>query len=611
VKFGFKPIYLSVMLLAAGYAYSVYHYVQVRAELAGRDSEERDERVVVVTHWQLEPGFEAAMQWAIDTYNALPRVQEAGVRVRQLPITEKVYNQFMNTQLIAGTAPDIAQKGKTQLVEGEAVAKFYTPLSEYVSKPNPYNQPDLLPDDLSKGEKLFMAEAAWKDTFIDSMAGGFDNELQDYYAVPVSSFGQQRTYYNLDILRKVKSWLKPKVEQPVQPDWLAQIWRRMDDDGTQSGYLPDTPELRAWLSTDEPPQTLGQLILFAEAVERYADETGQDDLVAIAGSNYEAGDITIPYEKAFFRGYAPKIDYDRNATVTPLETYAGWEEGKWSFNDPPVREYFELSRTLAEYFPSGFLGLDREQAQRRFVLGNAAAISSGLWDYQAIADAVQAKENPADRFEIAIARSPAAAPGERWHEYAGTLSSEASTTTGVPLAINKMSPNFDWALDFLHFLTGVKVNEELNRRAGWLPSVLAADPTEMLTAFVPQVEGTAESGNLRFNNPIKTTYTGQRKLFLTGDITYDEFVSRMQDVLSHPRHGTRRMWFTTFEDSRSGSRARDRAIVVESIRGLSRGEEDHQDRIQSLMLQSISGDEGVEVEQLWNSLHPDEPFPTP
>src|SRR5690242_821021 len=58
--------------------------------------------VIRIAHWQLEAGYRGSMDQAIKRYEAL----NPGVKILQLAITEKVYGQWLNTHLLAGTAPD-------------------------------------------------------------------------------------------------------------------------------------------------------------------------------------------------------------------------------------------------------------------------------------------------------------------------------------------------------------------------------------------------------------------------------------------------------------------------------------------------------------------------
>ncbi|MFQ3671785.1 MAG: hypothetical protein SNJ84_10050, partial [Verrucomicrobiia bacterium] len=391
---------VAIGILLVAYLYSIVRFVGIAYQNRTAEDPEADgKRVVRVTHWQLEPGFREAMDWAIGQYNQLPHVKAAGVEVKQLAITEKVYNQFMNIHLISGTAPDIASRGMTNLVRGTATARFYTPLGSYVNEPNPYNARELLPEHLSEETKRRLAEGSWADTFLDGMEGGFVIELQDYFAVPISIWGGLRIFYNLDLLNRIKEFARAAVESAEQPKWVQQCWLRKEN-GKTAGYLPDGEALRSWLANGEPPQTLGQLMFYCTAVQAYAEAKKLPNLVPVSGSNYRPGDLTALYFQPWANYRRDELDWDKDLTVSDLETFAGWQKKVWSFEDEPLRQYFEFASIVTRFFPRGYLGLDREQAQRRFVTGNAAMISSGAWDAGALFSSIRNRRE--GRFSVAI-----------------------------------------------------------------------------------------------------------------------------------------------------------------------------------------------------------------
>jgi hypothetical protein len=129
--------YVAAGILLVAYLFSVVRFLYI--SVTNQETDEGTGGIVRVTHWQLEPGFREAMDWAIAKYNAQPKVIEAGITIEQAAITERVFTQFMNVHLISGTAPDIAAKGHSNIIKGNALARFYTPLGEYVNQPNPYN----------------------------------------------------------------------------------------------------------------------------------------------------------------------------------------------------------------------------------------------------------------------------------------------------------------------------------------------------------------------------------------------------------------------------------------------------------------------------------------
>ena len=91
---------------------------------------------VRIAHWQLEAGAREGLADAAAEYQKL----HPNVRIIQEAIPESTYGQWMSTQLMGGTAPDIVQAG---MVDAPLMTAFFTryllPLSSYVTRPNPYN----------------------------------------------------------------------------------------------------------------------------------------------------------------------------------------------------------------------------------------------------------------------------------------------------------------------------------------------------------------------------------------------------------------------------------------------------------------------------------------
>src|SRR5439155_13312137 len=110
------------------------------------------------------------------------------VTVEQLPIPERIYPNWFITQLVGKTAPDLIQLGKGS--NDERLTRYFTPLSDLASSPNPYN----------KGTDL--EGVPMRETLFDGMEGGFVQNLIEYYGVPISG-ASIRVFYNLDLLRAI------------------------------------------------------------------------------------------------------------------------------------------------------------------------------------------------------------------------------------------------------------------------------------------------------------------------------------------------------------------------------------------------------------------------
>jgi raffinose/stachyose/melibiose transport system substrate-binding protein len=599
----FNLNYVGLALLTIAFIWSAVRVTVAQRQASGRVVATGQEKVVRITHWQLEPGFREALDAVIAEYNELPKVKAAGVRVQQLAISEKVFQQFLNVHMISGTAPDISARGLSKLVRGSAVGRFLEPITAWVDAPNPYNAPALLPAGLEPEMARDLAAAPWRETFLDGMQAGWDDELQGYYNVPIASPGSIRIFYNRDLMREVKAFAARALATEPRPAWLAAALTPRAQGG--EGFTPDDAGLRAWLAGDDPPPSLGRLLLLCEAVRPFAAHQGRRKLIAISGSNYGPGNFSEAYLAPFTAGLGEQLDIEHDSSVSPLESFAGLSEGIWDFDHPGVRAYFDCVRVVARQFPAGFLGLDREQAIRRFLQGHALMVASGGWDASSIFVGSKGK------FALGIMAYPPPVAGERWHEEYLDQVNETESPMGVPLAIYKRSPNKEWAVDFLQFLSSARINERFARQAGWLPAAVGARPTERMAPFAPSAAGVKRSMgfNFRGSSHPSITYEGLFWLYMAGDLPYEELAVRLQEALRSPRYGMNRLWFEGARGQQESARAKERALSVEEARELFLGDESAHQRHRAILLTSLMLNDGANLRAAWAARYPGEPFP--
>jgi raffinose/stachyose/melibiose transport system substrate-binding protein len=152
-----------------------------------REKESSDIISIRIAHWQLEAGAREGLAEATAEYQKL----HPNVRVIQEAIPESTYGQWLSTQLMGGTAPDIVQAG---MVEAPLMTAFFIryllPLSSYVTQPNPYNAGTDL-----EGVPLFL-------TFKDGMRRSFIDETQEFMTIPLALVSL-RLFYNKSLLKKL------------------------------------------------------------------------------------------------------------------------------------------------------------------------------------------------------------------------------------------------------------------------------------------------------------------------------------------------------------------------------------------------------------------------
>lgn len=455
-------------------------------------------KTIRISHWQLELGFREALQGVIDAYEKL----HPDVRVIQMPVTEKVYAQWLNTHMISGTAPDLLEMGFAKLASDDQYrARFLQPITELIDLPNPYN----------KGTPL--EALPWRETFIDGMRGGYSASLQDYYAAPCSFFSV-RMYYNKGLLREATG-------------------------------------------SDTPPATFGQLMAVCTKVRELGVRTGRS-LVPISSGSSNSGMLLDRYNVPFTSSYEAALDEDLSGNVTQMETYAGLTTGLVSMNDPAVKALYECQKRLAQEFPNGFMAVGRDQAAFMFVQGNAAFITTGSWDGMSLF-----KQS---KFDVGVIDIPLPGPGEEWSQYITGRGNEATTAGGAAFALYKFSRNIDTAIDFLRFLTSLRQNENFNAAAEWLPIVLGGKPSERMKPFMPDPRGFSSSVDFRFGNYVQTVYVGQYWRYLQNEIGYDEFASNVTEALKSPVYGGDRAWSKEADDRRRWCRNQERVLAIQAMR---------------------------------------------
>jgi len=427
--------------------------------------------IVNIAHWQLEMGYRSSLQDIIDEYNKIHEKDK--VKVEQMPVTEKVYKQWLNTHLISGTAPDIAEMGMAKLTQtGGYVAKYFLPLTDLIAQPNPYN----------KGTDL--EGVAWRDTYIDGMQGGYQEDLQDYYKVP-TTFWAIRLYYNKDLLREATG-------------------------------------------KEGAPETLGELLDVCKKVRELGEKKGRK-LVPIAGSQYTTNMFLSRFGAPFTAVYEQETDTDFSGGNTTLETFAALERGVYNFNSPHIVGLFECIKTLCDQFSNGFNAMGREQAAFMFVQGNAAMIASGSWDAESLFKQA--------RFNVGIMSFLAPAPGERWGDLVSAKVNEAQGAAGGGYGIYKYSRNKKWAIDFMHFFSSKKYNERFNRNANWVPCIVGTRPTKKMMPFMPDPVGISGGAGLYFRRAghISTVFEGAMLRYLTGESLYEEFTKAVMEAVNGPK----------------------------------------------------------------------------
>jgi raffinose/stachyose/melibiose transport system substrate-binding protein len=453
---------LAIVVLAICFAASSLHVFETDRET------DADVVQLHVVHWQLEAGFREAFDVIARSFEGTYEAQTGRrVHIVQNALTERVYKQFVQTQGMGGTLPDLVQLGRDE--EG-SVPRFFLSNTQHVRQPNPYNV----------GTDL--AGVPWMDTYLDGMIGSVDKSDLEYYGAPSSTLSM-RLFYNKRILRE-------------------------------------------GLGIDDPPTSYREFLTMCEELRRWAAATGRDGFVPIAASRYQVG-VFQGAKAATLLRFMLRHDYDYDGVFGEndelLFAFAG---GDFDYYDPAIRADALTMARITEHFPSGFMAMERMEAQFRFTQGQSAFCASGSWDANSFTSQVD--------FPMGIVDFPRPDRDDpEFGEYVVGRVSEANAVAVFRLGISRRSKHPDVALAFLQYLTSQKVNERFNLLCRWPPAIRGAKPHPLMEPFVRDPNGfwTGNVFRLIANGPANAIYEQARWELMEHKVDYDQFATMLEREL--------------------------------------------------------------------------------
>lgn len=469
-------------------------YAAALVNVARRRHEETTHDVIRITHWQLELGVRDGLNELIRRFEELKAREGRPVKVVQIPVTERAYAQYITTQMVGGTAPDLVELG---MFPREFYGRYFLPLSAPLQAPNPHiarrlREWEAQGESLTPAERRLaeahreLANLKWMDTFTDGLRSLYNEELQEYFGVGFSQF-TIRLFYNKDLYRRV-------------------------------------------IGRETPPATYRQLLEDCERIEAWNRERG-DRLIPIASSRYQMNILRSRYLTALTADLFRQFDANADAWSWRVELLAATLRGDWPVDHPRHRASMQALSNLARYFPRGFMSLDRMDAGFAFVQGRAAMITSGSWDAQSFLKNI-ADQPPERRFEVGIFDFPPVAPDDpEFGRYYAGRASEANTGTNFAFGITRYTKHLDLCIEFLQFCTTPEANEILNRHAEWIPSVRGAAASEFLEAFQPNFAGYYEFTSFDFGSRTGVLYEQLFWPFISGEMDFDTFARRLDEQL--------------------------------------------------------------------------------
>lgn len=454
-------------LIALALLFGLFAFAAWRVGARSRLEHAPDSRVIRFAHTQLEAGIREAFDAAAREYMAL----NPGVVVEQIAIPRRVWDSWMRTQLVGGTAPDLLQ-----LVNNDPnlLPRFFVPLDPWMDEPNPYNAGGAL------------VGLPWQRTFIAPLLEppSYWPIYLHYYAVPTTLF-TMRLYYNRTLLREITG-------SDAVPETFAELLALCERVRTWSSTRP-RPIYAIAAARPVPPNDVLIHRLLRSMTQTLIEPV--DVTLSLGGGGGAGGDLRTFAREAAFRG-------------------------DWDLRTPQIQAGLRLVREVGRHFQPAFLQADRDQSLFYFLQGRALMVMSGSWEFGSIVSQAP--------FPVGVFRLP---EPERSHPDFGRFSlgeaSEANVSLRGAFGLTRNSRHPEVAVDFLRFLTSSAAHARFTQRSGWLPVISGVPVPEVVRAFAPVSGGYPEG--FSWTVGVETVRLSENSMHLL--FTQDAGVERFTDDL--------------------------------------------------------------------------------
>lgn len=430
--------------------------------MVNREQQPENTIVIRIGHWQLESGVRDGINQLAKEYQKL----HPNVKVVQDAIPEAAYSQWLSTQFIGGTAPDIVEMG---MLPYQIMISFYNryvyPLTPLVNKPNPYNA----------GTEF--ADVPLRNTFIDGLSSGYVNELQEFMTMPMAGF-TSRVFYNKTLLKEITG-------------------------------------------TDQPPTDYRNFLAVCNKIRAYKEPTGRM-ITPIVGSKYHFNMWEWNLAEIITYRTMEVADFNRDGGVSNDEMFVAIKNNKLSFLESPIEAKYRIVRDISRHCQVGFVGLTRDEGVFLFAQQKAVFISTGTWDMSSLINLAKGK------FELGIMDFPMPLSDDPYFGKYAVGPKYDTAGQGANFAVTRNSKHPEIAMDFLLFLSSKLRNEQLNKIIGWIPAIRDTDSAPMLKGFKPNYYGIYPNFQPNLGGESYIRWLQLTSLFMVDQITYENLVKEFE-----------------------------------------------------------------------------------
>lgn len=462
LKFIFKKSF-GLLLLLSVYLFSILWVYYIKPN--SLESNKKDGKVLHIAHSISDKKFNRAMNYVASEYEK--RNPDVKIVIQSIP--KKAYKQWISTQCIGGTAPDIVQ-GPDSIWDQtwhSLATRYMIPLTKYVNESNPYNA----------GTKL--EGLSWRNTYLDDMESGYWAHLTEFFSIPLT-VETTRIFYNKDLFSKI-------------------------------------------FGNDSPPENFEEWMNKCRLIKEYASKSNAVLFPMACSKEHVSSKFTFlhRYYYSLNDGVSDKYDTSFWGGGSGATTIYGLYTNTFTFMEPGIEAAFDITARISGVCQPGYISNDQSQARFLFTQGKAAMIVGTVRDVSVYKSTID--------FNLGVFDFPL--PSKQHPQYGRYVVGESSEVGSPSLhfCVSQLSKNPSVAIDFMKFFTSLEINEKFNEIVYWYPIIRQSNPIQFLEAFKPHFQGAGRRAPSYLIAPrLKLWFVQNYPLFLTGKVKYEEFVNGLE-----------------------------------------------------------------------------------